>query len=139
MIATMATLQRDLAALRREVAAIKPPPADRSILELAAVLGLELDPWQRDVLTTGKKEILMLAARQTGKSTVAALMATHQTVAHPGSLTLILSPGERQSKLLLKTVKKFSRALPDAPVTLIENQLSIELANGSEVHALPGT
>ena len=108
-------------------------------VEMAAAVGITLDDWQRGVLESTAREIIMLASRQSGKSTVAALMALHQAVYTPGSLVLIDSPGERQSKLLLKAFKRFYRMLPDTPAMLVENQLSVELANGAEVHALPGS
>lgn len=108
-------------------------------VEMASELGIILDPWQRDVLTSAKRELLMLASRQSGKSTVAALMALHQTVYQPGSLVLIISPGERQSQLLLRMYRRFFRRLPDAPAAVVENVLSMELANGSQVYALPGS
>jgi hypothetical protein len=108
-------------------------------MALAARVGIELDLRQRDVLTTDAAAIALLWARQTGKSTVAALLALYVALSRPGSLTLILSPGERQSKLLFKTVMRFYRRAGHPVPADVENKLSLELANGSEIHALPGS
>src|SRR5680860_29654 len=110
----------------------------RTAVEMASELGIILDPWQRDVLQTTKREILMLASRQSGKSMTSALLALHEAVYVAGSLTLIVSPTERQSKILLKRCRRFYRQLKDVPQSLSDNKLSLELANGSEIHALPG-
>lgn len=40
-------------------------------------VGLLLDPWQAELLRERPKRALLLCARQTGKSTVAALCAIH--------------------------------------------------------------
>ena len=108
-------------------------------LALAARLAIDLDQRQADVLTTDAAQILLLWARQTGKSTVAAILALHTALSRPESLSLILSPGERQSKLLFKTVMRhYAKAGHPIPAD-VENKLSLELANGSEIHALPGS
>jgi len=108
-------------------------------VEMAAAVGITLDDWQREVLSSTAREIIMLASRQSGKSMTAALLALHRTAYSPGSLVLVVSPTERQSKLLLRTFKMFNRALPNAPAMTIENQLSLEFANGSAIFALPGS
>jgi hypothetical protein len=57
---------------------------------------------------------------------------------HPKSLSLVLSPGERQSKEFLRKVLGVYRAL-DRPVPAdAENKLELELSNGSRIVALPG-
>lgn len=121
----------------RRAAARMPDLADP--LALALAVGIDLDQRQRDVLTTDADAIALLWARQTGKSTVAALLALHVALSRPGSLGLILSPGERQSKLLFKTVMRFYAKAGNPIPSDVENKLSLELANGSEIHALPGS
>lgn len=144
MIATAATLERDAAALRRQLTDLlldddaRRRPA-RSALELAADLGIDLDGWQRAVLGSTARYVVMLASRQAGKSTTAALLALHQAVSVSGSLTLIISPSERQSKLLLRTVRRLHAGLRDAASPLAEGKLELEMRNGSAIVALPGS
>lgn len=132
-----ATIRRQLHEMRQAVAMVaKPVP---SPVQLAAKLGIALDGWQERVLTTDARDIIMLASRQAGKSTTASVAALHEAVYVPGSLTLIVSPSERQSKRLLKVVRRhYQHVKPIAP-PVMEGILSIELRNGSEIHALPGS
>lgn len=60
-------------------------------------LGLVPDEWQANVLRSPSKRLILLCSRQAGKSTVAAILAIHQAVFVPGSLTLVVSPSLRQS------------------------------------------
>src|SRR5215218_8958551 len=142
MMTGLATYERQAAAIAREVRLLRQeasPPPTRSAVQLAGDLGLSLDPWQRDVLTTPARDILLLCARQTGKSTVAGLLALHQAVYVPGSLSLVVSPSERQSKRLLRTVRRHYGAVRALAPAITEGQLTLELRNGSEIHALPGS
>src|SRR3954469_9845129 len=129
-----ATIARELRLLRQDL----DPAPTRSPVELASDLGLPLDGWQRDALETPARDILLLASRQAGKSTVSGLMALHQAVYRPGSLVLVVSPSERQSKRLLRTVRRHYGAVRAIAPAVTEGQLTLELRNGSEVHALPG-
>lgn len=143
MTASFATYQRQAADLRRQLrllrqtheAAIAPT---RSPIELAIDVGVALDPWQRRALSTTARNILLLSSRQAGKSTVSAIMALHTAVYDPGSLVLILSPGERQSKRLLRVIRRYYSGLRTVAPTAREGLLSLEFRNGSEIHALPG-
>ncbi len=115
------------------------PPRWSSPGDLATHLGIQLDPWQAAALSTTARNVLLLASRQAGKSTTAAIMALHQAVSVPGSLVLIVSPGERQSKLLLRQIVRHYGALRGVVPAVNEGKLALELQNGSEVYALPGS
>src|SRR5215213_5009688 len=109
MLTGLATYERQAAAIAREVRLLRQdaePAPRRSAVEMATDLGLSLDGWQQEVLTTTARDILLLCSRQAGKSTVAALLALHAAVFAPGSLVPALSPSERQSKRLLRTVRR---------------------------------
>jgi hypothetical protein len=103
-----------------------------------AAVGLAPDPWQVELLRSTSKRILLLASRQIGKSTSTALLALHTAYFVPGSLALLIAPVERQAELLFRKVSAFHKQL-----RLVEGvkelSLSLELANGSEIRALPGT
>lgn len=132
----LATIERRVASL---AARLQPPPAPPSRLELAERLGLTLGAWQRDAALSEHPRLLLNCSRQSGKSTVAALLGVHEAISRPGALVLAVSPGERQSKLLFRTMLGFYRDLDHPVPTQVENKLSLELANGSQVHALPGS
>jgi hypothetical protein len=72
-------------------------PADR--VEFAAAAGLpDLDPWQERLLRSDSPRILLNCSRQSGKSTMAGVVALHKALTVAGSLVLILAPAERQAK-----------------------------------------
>jgi hypothetical protein len=109
---------------------------DPSLLMVEA--GLTPDPWQQQVLRSQAKRQLLLTSRQSGKSTVSAVLALHQAVYQPKSLVLILSPSLRQSQELFRKVQDVYRSLPNRPGFDLENTLRLELSNGSRIVALPG-
>jgi len=134
-VTQLAPLERRIAALAARLA---PPSEPMTRLEVASRLGLTLDDWQRDALHSEARQLLLNVGRQGGKSTVAALLGLHEALSRPNALVLAVSPGERQSKLLFRKLMGFYRALGKPVPSVVENKLSLELANGSEVHALPG-
>jgi hypothetical protein len=107
--------------------------------ELMKRAGMEPDPWQSDFLRSEAQRILLLCARQTGKSTATAALALHTALSEPHSLTLLLSPSLRQSSELFKRVMAFYRVLGDTMPSEAESALRLELANGSRIVSLPGT
>src|SRR2546429_2722771 len=74
------------------------------------MLGFSPDEQQEKVLRGGKRGIVN-CTRQWGKSTVTAAKAVHRAHSVPGSLTLVLTPGARQSGEFLRKVKNFVRRL----------------------------
>ena len=102
-----------------------------------AAAGIVADPWQRDVLRSPSRQLLLCCSRQAGKSTVTAALATHCALYQPGSLVLLFAPGQRQSQELFRKVAGFYRIAgtvdPEA-----ESSQRLELPNGSRIVALPG-
>lgn len=147
MVATVASLNRRLAGLNRQHRAIwqrmneaeRPVTGNRSPLDLAAELGIALDPWQRDALRTTVHDLLLLVTRQGGKGEVATFLALDGLVNAPGSTTVVVSRAERQAKRLLRRIKRRYRQLADVPAPLTDNQYEFGLRNGAEVLALPGS
>jgi len=113
---------------------VAPDPA-----ELANRCGLDPDPWQHQVLCSQAPGILLNCSRQSGKSTVATYLALWEVLCVPDSLTLILSPSERQSKRLFRKVMRGFNRLGRPVTPEIENKLELELANGSQLYALPAS
>jgi len=106
--------------------------------ELARQAGLEPDPWQAQALRSDATRILLNCSRQSGKSTIAALLAVHATIYQPGSLVLLLSPSLRQSQELFKKAHDAHAALTDPVAIEAESALRLKLTNGSRVVSLPG-
>lgn len=105
---------------------------------LAAQAGFTLDPWQRDVLLSPARQIILLVSRQGGKSTVSSLRALHKALYTAASLILLLAPSYRQSKELFRKVRGAYNALPSPVPVASESALELELANLSRIVALPG-
>ena len=120
---------------------------DRLAADLAAALDPaavfrravgEPDPWQAEVLQGLAERLLLLCARQTGKSVTSAAVAVDEIDHRPGSLVLLVSPSLRQSgELFRKAVALHERA--GAVPVAERSALRLELANGSRLVSLPGS
>src|SRR5262245_52190584 len=102
-------------------------------VQLARDCGIVPDPWQVKLLHERPRRGLLLCSRQSGKSTVTALMALHTAIYEPGSLSLLLSPSQRQSQELFRTVMLFHARLPGAPELTAESALRAEMSNQSRI------
>jgi hypothetical protein len=107
-------------------------------VELALRVGLPPDPWQADFLRSVEPRILLNCSRQSGKSTVTALLAVHAASYDPGALVLLLSPSLRQSQELFRKALAVYRSLDNPVPSEAESALRLELANGSRIVSLPG-
>jgi hypothetical protein len=107
--------------------------------EFAKRLGLEPDPWQENLLRSTSDRVLLNCCRQSGKSTMAALIALHRALYRPDSLCLILAPAERQAKETFGKVADLYRRLGHSVVPDSHRKLGMKLTNGSRIEALPGT
>jgi hypothetical protein len=107
-------------------------------VEFARSVGLEPDGWQREVLTSEAPRILLNCARQSGKSTVAAVVALHRALRDKRSLILILAPSERQAKETFGKLTGFYRRMGHPVPSESYRKMGLELMNGSRVEALPG-
>ena len=105
----------------------------------ARKLNIEPDPWQRDLLRSKDKHVILNCSRQSGKSTTVAILALHHALRNPGSLILILSPSQRQSGELLRKVISFNRKLGRPGNPRSDSATALELNNGSRIMALPGS
>ena len=106
----------------------------------AEALGLELDDWQQDVIASTGKRDLLNCSRQAGKSTTAAVLGLHEALYRPGSLTILVSPSQRQSSELFRKVIELREKLPSGSSGLTEdNKLSMTVKGGGRVLSLPGS
>jgi hypothetical protein len=85
--------------------------------------------------------MILLCSRQSGKSTISAVLGLHTAIYQENALVLLLSPSLRQSTELFRKMKDIYNALesPAMPKPVEESALRLELDNGSRIVALPGT
>jgi hypothetical protein len=108
-------------------------------MDIARGAGFDPDPWQADVLRSTAPRILLNCCRQSGKSTTVALLAAHMALYVEESLTLIVSPTERQSAETLLKVRGVLATAVGWPLTAEADGVThLELANASRVIALSG-
>jgi hypothetical protein len=107
-------------------------------VRVAEEMELDPDPWQAQFLRSPGRRILLNCTRQSGKSTVTALLAAHTALYDPGALVLLLSPTQRQSHELFRKALDAYRSIPTAIPIAQESALRMELVNGSRVVSLPG-
>jgi hypothetical protein len=102
-------------------------------------LGIIPDRWQRDLLRSDSNHVILNCCRQSGKSSMSAVVALHRAVYSPDSLTLILAPAERQAKETFGKVLTLYRKLGHAIPPDSYRKLGMELTNSSRIEALPGS
>ncbi len=96
-----------------------------------------LDEWQKEVLQAADRQMILLCSRQAGKSQICAIKAVWTALHHPDSLTLVISASQRQSSELFRVITKEINKLNDPPKKVEDNKLSLTLASGSRICALP--
>jgi hypothetical protein len=140
-----ATLLRQVQKLRRTLAERTParsPVLDRIRRDPAQILALggkPPDPWQATLLRSPQKRLLLLNARQTGKSTTAAAIALRTALLKPQALVLLLAPTQRQAAELHNAKVMALYGALGRPIPAVqESAVRIELANRSRIIALPG-
>lgn len=97
---------------------------------------MKLDPWQERVIQTPKRQTILNCSRQSGKSTIASLLALHRALNRPKTLILIVSPSLRQSSELFKKIAELYRTINIIPT--LESLTRAEFENGSRIISLPG-
>src|SRR4051794_22820211 len=99
--------------------------------------GLAPDPWQAAVVRSPHDRTLLLCARQTGKTTCTAVLALHQLLYVPESLTLLVSPSLRQSGELFKRVRRGWHDLGRPIAASQETALTLTLETDARLVSLP--
>jgi hypothetical protein len=101
--------------------------------------GVIPDPWQRRVLDSNTKRLLLVCSRQSGKSTVCAIAAAHEAIYTPGSLILMIAKNQSQSSEIFAKARHFISRVPGMPSKLpTDGATALRLPSGSRIIALPG-
>ncbi len=133
---TVDALERELQKLEAVQMSVRTDIPDDPV-EFAGQVGIEPDDWQAEVLASEHPRKILCCGRQTGKSTVAAVLSIHKALTTPGSTILVVAPGERQAKLLFsKAAALYKQAGYPLPAHS-ERRTGLELSNGSVIEALP--
>jgi len=140
-MASSASLVREIRSLRgaydvRRLAASLVPAEPA---EFALKVGIRPDPWQLRLLRSDSSRVLLNCSRQSGKSTMAAVLALHKALIKPAALVLILAPSERQAKETFGKVATMYRKLGHPIPADSYRKMGVELSNRSRIEALPGT
>jgi Terminase large subunit, T4likevirus-type, N-terminal len=134
------TLTSRFARIKAQVQAkhAAPPVVCRDAVELwRRIYGHDPDDWQVDVLRSQNPRILMNCARQSGKSSVSAVLGLYEALYCAPALVLLVSASLRQAQELGKKLFDAYRALGKPVSAEAENRLSLELSSGSRVICLP--
>ncbi len=107
-------------------------------VELCAAIGMTApDDWQIKALRSRHPRQIYNCCRQSGKTTVASIIAVHQATTVPNSTTLLISAGMRQSLEIAQKVRHLWQEL--ALVKAGDNQTMLTAENGSRVISLPAS
>lgn len=129
-------LRRDVLASRRSrTDLVVSSPVGLLTASLAATGGAP-DPWQREVLASPSHRLLVIAARQSGKSACIAAHVLYAAATRPDSLSLLISASEKQAKELLAKVGRMVVFLGPAGAGAQVSQTEVRLANGARVVVL---
>jgi hypothetical protein len=124
--------------------AAPPLPADLWALDPSQMLkdlGLTPDPWQVRLLRMKPDRALLNCSRQSGKTTVTALLALHDALFCPRNDSakdvLLFAPAGRQSDELLRRITSFYARL-GRPVPRASDRVSqLDFVNGARIVPLP--
>jgi hypothetical protein len=89
-------------------------------------------------MSSGQRRTIVNCHRQWGKSIISSLLCLHRAVFFKRSLCLLVAPSLRQSSENFRKVLDILD-LGERPGLLEDTKLSLKLANGSRIIALPGT
>ena len=78
-------LVKEIRRVRNTVSASTTSDVPDDVVEFARSVDLDPDPWQQEVITSTHPRKILCCGRQTGKSTVAAILAIHKALTQPGS------------------------------------------------------
>lgn len=107
-------------------------------VQMARKLGLEPEPWHAEFLRSRSNRILLNCCRQSGKTTMASLVAVWTVLYQPNSLVLIFSPTQEQSAEMYRKCRSFLSGLDWPANPEQETQLTLTLENGSRIVSKSG-
>ena len=122
--------------------AYRPPPLPRDPTEFCRqILRIEPTDYQRRLLESQAKRIVLRWARQTGKTTALACRCIIQSALNPDNTTLIVAPGLRQSMILGDRIRETLARIPRKHQAIVGQRLRtiFRFRNGSTITVLPNS
>ena len=95
------------------------------------------DPHQADLMTTAAKTVMLLGARQSGKSTAAAVRVVYEAVHNANATILLAGPTGRQSGQIMEKARKIVKSLDLSVAAPPPGCDGFRLSNGSHILSLP--
>lgn len=102
-------------------------------------MAVDLFRWQLAILESDRKRKVVDAARQSGKSSIVAPIATHTAKYKPGSLTIVQASTLQQASWDMSKIKGCISKDPTFPRRTRESDSLIECDNGSRIEVIPAT
>lgn len=131
----MSSLVKEIRALRDSYRMSPREDIPTDPIAFARFVGVEPDEWQERFLLPPEDpdhpRRILLGGRQVGKSTIGAILAAHQAITVPDSVTLIVAPAEKQAKWLFRKAKAYWRRAGSPHGAVSERLTGLELNNGS--------
>jgi phage FluMu gp28-like protein len=121
----------------------QPPVLPRDPVEFCnEILRFNPTSYQRKLLRTRSKRVVLRWARQTGKTTVLACICIIQATLNPGSMILIVAPGLRQSMILGERIRELLGRMPREyrrSIVSQQRQTIFRFRNRSQITVLPNS
>src|SRR4051794_29948593 len=95
------------------------------------------DDWQRRILRSTSRRMLVNCHRQAGKSTAVGGLAVHTALYDAPALILIVSSGLRASGEMFRKITAAYDRLGSPVPTVEDSSITLALANGSRIVSLP--
>lgn len=100
-------------------------------------LGFVPDLWQRKALLS-RRDICLVCSRQAGKTETVSVIGAHQSLFFPGTTTVVISPGQRQSLEVFRRISDYVKSIIKGKFPE-DNRLSMTLPNKSRIISLPAS
>ena len=139
------SLWRKIQSLERKIDQLtrQPPPLPQDPAEFCGeVLRFEPTSYQRRLLQTEAKRVVLRWARQTGKTTALACLCIMHASLNPRQMVLILAPGLRQSMILGERIRELLGRMPRQyrkGIVSQQQRTIFRFRNGSQITVLPNS
>jgi len=104
----------------------------------ARACGIDPDPWQEQVLNSESKRILLNNCRQSGKSSIVAIMAIHHALYTSDAMIIVISHTLQQAGETFRKIIDAYKQRGKPVVSETQTVHRLDLKNGSRVVTLTG-
>lgn len=102
-------------------------------------LGFMPFEWQDRLLESEAKRVIILAARQSGKSTIVSSLPCHLAKYRPGALCIVIAPTEKQAREDMLKIRQFMQLDKTYPKIKRASDDMLFLENRSRIIVVPAT